>query len=415
MWHCRRASQRAAGGVRVFVMVLVMMAVGRFGRAEGAESFFNVSSITIRDNATADPYPSSITVLSLQGISLVTDINVTLYGISHTYLDDVDILLVGPAGQSVILASNVSGSGGGQSVSSQTWTFDDAATTYLPNTNTVTSGTYKPTDYDDQSDPGDVFPAPAPSGSYGTTLSVFNWANPNGLWNLYAVDDYSGDSGSIAGGWSLDVEGEVYDHYYANANAITIRDNTTAVPYPSSIDVAGVSGSLLGLTVGLVGFSHTYADDVDILLVGPEGQSVILASNVSGDGSGQSVSDLSWTFSDLAADYLPNTNTLASGVFKPTDYDDQFDPGDVFPWPAPSGSYGTALGVFDGTNPNGTWSLYVVDDYSGDSGYISGGWWLAFGTDVPGPATIPAPASVNLVMAALGSLTALRRRYRVGS
>ena len=41
---------------------------------------------------------------------------------------------------------------------------------------------------------------------------------------------------------------------------------------------------------------------------------------------------------------------------------------DDFPTPAPAATGTSALSAFDGTNPNGTWSLYVVDDAGDDVG-----------------------------------------------
>ena len=52
----------------------------------------------------------------------------------------------------------------------------------------------------------DSFASPAPTaGPYGSTLSVFNGTNPNGVWNLYVLDDTQGNNGTMAGGWSLSV------------------------------------------------------------------------------------------------------------------------------------------------------------------------------------------------------------------
>ncbi|MCD4642140.1 hypothetical protein AR454_00890 [Bacillus mycoides] len=45
------------------------------------------------------------------------------------------------------------------------------------------------------------------------------------------------------------------------------------------------------------------------------------------------------------------------------------------PGPTP---YGTALSVFRGTNPNGIWSLFALDDLAEDSGNIGNGWTIEF-------------------------------------
>src|SRR6266403_2133743 len=70
---------------------------------------------------------------------------------------------------------------------------------------------------------------------------------------------------------------------------------------------------------------------------------------------------------------------IASGTYKPTDY----PPNDQIPAPAPPSPYGTNLSVFNGIDPTGTWSLYVYDDSSGDSGSINGGWTLTITTLTP--------------------------------
>jgi hypothetical protein len=55
---------------------------------------------------------------------------------------------------------------------------------------------------------------------------------------------------------------------------------------------------------------------------------------------------------------LPN-----DGVYKPSD----FKIYDGFFLPAPLEPYGHSLSIFNGTNPNGTWSLYAQDDQPGCS------------------------------------------------
>ncbi len=162
--------------------------------------FLNSASISIPAGAptttsgAASPYPSDIAVSGILGT--VSKVKVTLSGINHTFPSDIDILLVGPAGQRIILMSDV---GSGTDLVNVTLTFDDAGPALpIP----IISGTYRPTN----SGTGDIFPAPAPAAPYGSALSDFNGTNPNGTWSLYVNDDAGGDSGNIAGGWSLSFE-----------------------------------------------------------------------------------------------------------------------------------------------------------------------------------------------------------------
>ena len=88
------------------------------------------------------------------------------------------------------------------------------------------------------------------------------------------------------------------------------------------------------------------------------------------------MTNLTLTFDDAATANLPAAGPLTSGSFKPTD----FAPADSFPAPAPAGPYATNLAAFSGFNPNGTWSLYIVDDSDQNFGTIVNGWTLNFNT-----------------------------------
>lgn len=172
---------------------------------------------------------------------------------------------------------------------------------------------------------------------------------------------------------------------FSNTNTIVINDSdsppTAAAPYPSTNVVSGLNGSISKVTVSLYGFAHTFPSDVDIVLVGPGGQNAIAMSNVGGSTTKMPVTNIDLTLDDDASAYLPVTNALVSGTFKPT----QGDPNPFlfnFPPPAPPTAQlmGPHLSNFKNTDPNGTWSLYVVDDSGGDSGVITGGWSLTIST-----------------------------------
>jgi serine/threonine protein kinase/subtilisin-like proprotein convertase family protein len=158
----------------------------------------------------------------------------------------------------------------------------------------------------------------------------------------------------------------------SGGSVIDIPPRGTGVPYPSTIRVSDVEGVVTDVNVTLEGFRHEFPDDLDVLLVGPGGQSVILAEGV---GGRRAVEDVTITFDDdgvpLTAQQAPSDETS----FRPSS-----EAGDGFgfngPGAVPPAPYGSALGVFDGTDPNGTWSLFVFDDGVRDAGQIAGGWSL---------------------------------------
>ena len=81
----------------------------------------------------------------------------------HGIAQDIDVLLVGPAGQNLVLMSDVANAGG--FAVNGTLTFDDGAAGSIPASGTVGTGTYRPTNANDGAD---TFPAPAPAPSSAT-------------------------------------------------------------------------------------------------------------------------------------------------------------------------------------------------------------------------------------------------------
>jgi uncharacterized repeat protein (TIGR01451 family) len=156
---------------------------------------------------------------------------------------------------------------------------------------------------------------------------------------------------------------------FTNAAPITINDNAPATPYPSSINVAGVQGSVGLARVTLHKFSHTYPADIRVLLVSPSGRKVLLMARAGGPFS---VSNLDLTFDDYATRQLPD-GSLTTGAYLPTVKD---DPSVSLATPAPEGPYAISLGTFAGDTPNGAWQLYVLDAFPVDSGSIAQGWTL---------------------------------------
>ena len=386
------------------------------------QSFTNAAAITIPSVGSATPYPSTINVsgLATSGVSVAS---VTLTNFSHTWPDDVDIVLQSPTGVNVILMSDA---GGSTAVTGRTWTFSDAAAAAMADGATNLSGTYRPTNYGTP----DNFAPPGPGSLTQATPSIatFGTGNHNGTWRLFVVDAFAGDLGTIANGWTITFNtgaapvvfspttglftdaglttpytGTPVTQVYASPAATTtytangVNTSSTAtfrakgpvqVPgigtggttsigtaYPSTTSVSGIPTTATVRSVTLTGLTHTWSDDIDIVLQSPTGVNVILMSDA---GGGNAISGVTYTFEDAAANSLADGTVNVSGTYKPSNY---LTP-DNFPAPGPGSltqPTNPLLSSFTG-NPNGTWNLYVVDDASGDIGVLTG-WSITFNTN----------------------------------
>ncbi len=158
------------------------------------QTYTNTTPITIPARGSGSPYPSTINVSG--GPAEIEFVTVTVRGLQHTNLGDVDILLVGPGGQRIQLLDSpiTSAAAPGLEVSfvSAGGTAQNPVIAGI-----VDQGVYAP------SGGTTAFPLPAPGLPYASTFGGVIGTNANGAWSLYVRDNVAADSGSINGGWSI--------------------------------------------------------------------------------------------------------------------------------------------------------------------------------------------------------------------
>jgi len=208
-------------GAMILALALIALSLGTSARQADAatrlvtKTFTNSGQILIRADAVlpectttvsgpATPYPSEKNVTFPSG-SHIRDVNLTLKNYTHTFPDDVDVLLKKGTHNRTVM-SDV---GSNEDVSNITLVLNDEATSALPDDVGLVGGSFKPRNVEDNPDGGDQFPAPAPTQDTHSALSGFDTLNPNGTWKLFVQDDVFGDCGKFGGGWSLTIKAAV--------------------------------------------------------------------------------------------------------------------------------------------------------------------------------------------------------------
>ncbi len=175
---------------------------------------------------------------------------------------------------------------------------------------------------------------------------------------------------------------------FANTNEIVVSadqaaESGPAAPYPASITVSGLKKARIAdVNLTLLGYSHEFTPDVDVLLVSPGGRNAAVMSDVGIFADPSPAVNITLTLDDEAPTALPIDAPPTSGTFRPRDAFGDSDTLLDFPAPAPLPSGSEALSTFDGIDPNGEWHLFVLDDTGSDEGAVAGGWSLTIAAKV---------------------------------
>jgi subtilisin-like proprotein convertase family protein len=338
------------------------------GCTEATQTFTNSTPVAIIDNMVVT------STISVAGVGpYLWDLNLQTF-ITHTFAADLDITITSPSGKVVTLTTD-NGGANDNVFNGTVWDDDadpDTQVPYTNNQNLVAEHTYSNLT---------VVPTLVPE----EALGAFVGDDPNGTWTLRVSDDAGGDIGSL-NSWSLEITTlaaapTTATASFTNSTPVAIVDNMVVT---STINVAGAGTSISD--VNLTTFiTHTFAADLDITITSPAGTVVTLTT----DNGGANDNVFNGTVWDDDAD--PNTQVpYTSNPFIPYEhtYTNLVTATPLLPE--------EALAAFTGENPNGTWTLSVSDDATGDTGTLNS-WSLNIVTSLCGAAcTITCPANITV-------------------
>jgi len=186
---------------------------------------------------------------------------------------------------------------------------------------------------------------------------------------------------------------ETITRSYTNATALTIPDFAPTTPeYPTTIAVIDQPGNIQKIVVEIRGLTHNQSiRDFGAMIRSPSGQEVLLFAAI-GDLVGKT--GLHFTFDQSSSNLLPQSTNVVSGTYKPTNYTN----GD---WEFPSNTYAnynSSLELFNGSLPEGNWSLFISGNDSGSGGgSLSNGWVLTVTTVSSNEPPVFSPATNQII------------------
>ncbi len=207
-------------------------------------------------------------------------------------------------------------------------------------------------------------------GNPAASFEGLGGAGANGSWTLYAYDDTIGNVGQIDG-WELEVD-----------------YGLPASPSPSSLAVSGLPKGTTDVNLVLNDLTG-YFGFTEFVLESPSGRRAHVLSD--------SMDEVPLTAVDLVLDdeadvSIHRYDTPLPGTYRPRNYDNDEDQNE---WVGGGETIemGGALTVFDGADPNGTWTLYVHQECS-DTVVTIGSWALQITTgDLPATPVVSSPTA----------------------
>ncbi len=166
---------------------------------------------------------------------------------------------------------------------------------------------------------------------------------------------------------------------------------------PCEVAGIGILGNCIIIDNVEINLTHTWVGEIGILLIGPGGQVLELST-----GNGNTGDDYTNTvFTDLAPDFITSGAPPFSGAFKPegrvTNLNNPYSNG------PPLGTH-TFANTYNGTNADGTWTLYINDYVGLDVGELIS-WSITFSVG-SGPPVADAGPDVVICPGQNASLTA---------